>query len=138
MKKRTIIISSTLLIFIIIVTIFNSNKTLAKLNSPDSTYQIIIKYKPPFLKGTFKISIYYKEKSSLIKEHLNDTNIFYDGAHLSDGNYHISWENNIATLTLTGDSILESKEFIINMLTVPKITEVKKDTSSIMLQSNLM
>lgn len=76
MKKRTIIISSTLLIFIIIVTIFNSNKTLAKLNSPDSTYQIIIKYKPPFLKGTFKISIYYKEKSSLIKEHLTDTNIF--------------------------------------------------------------
>jgi len=125
MKKRIITISVILLVLVIIATMCNSHKTLAKLDSPDSTYQLIIKYNPPFLKGTFKISIYYKEKGSLIKRHLTDTNIFYDGAYLTDENYHITWEDNKATLTFTGDSSIGSKKFIINLADSPKITEVK-------------
>lgn len=119
--KKIISIIVTLLIFISFL-LFNSEKTLATVSSPDSSFKIMLKYKEPLLKGPFKVSIYYKRKNSILKNYLVETMIFHDGSSLSKNNYSLKWKGNTAELTLIGDT----KPYEIILINIEEIDKVKR------------
>lgn len=123
-KKITITIIIILIIIVPILILaydLTSAKTLVDVNSPDSSYKIIVKCKEPFLKGTFSVRIYYKKKNSIAKILLGETVIFHDGAHLNGKNYNLTWDGNTAKLTIMGDQTPYKQIFLINIENSPKI-----------------
>lgn len=126
MNKKKVIIILIIIVPILIFTYYlTSGKTLINVNSPDSSYKIIVKCNEPFLKGPFTIRIYYKKKYSIVKTYLDKTMIFYDGSSLSSDYYNITWEGNTAKLTLKSEGDPIKQIFLINVENSPKIKEAK-------------
>lgn len=121
-RKKVVIIILIIIVPILMFAYFlTSGKTLVNVNSPDSSYKIIVKCNEPFLKGAFGIRIYYKKKYSIAKTYLEETTIFYDGSSLSSDHYNITWEGNTAKLTLISEAEPRKQVFLINIENDPKI-----------------
>lgn len=133
MMKKIIyfIIVLLLLIFATLIILAFSGNLYFKVKSyisPNNEYKIVIKGNGPrwsFGSEDIKIYAYKNNFNGIFNKILYKTEISNDGSPLNDNNFSISWEDNVAILTLKGEGNQEEHIEIkfADKITIKKIVE---------------
>ena len=125
------IIVLLLLIFVALIILAFSGNLYFKVKSyisPNNEYKIVIKGNGPkwsFGSEDIKVYAYKNNFNGIFNKKLYKTEISNDGSPLNDNNFNVSWEDNIAILTLKGEGNQEEHIEIVfeDKITIKKIVE---------------
>lgn len=133
MMKKIIyfIIVLLLLIFATLIILAFSGNLYFKVKSyisPNNEYKIVIKGNGPkwsFGSEDIKVYVYKNNFNGIFNKILYKTEISNDGSPLNDNNFSISWEDNVAILTLKGEGNQEEQIEVVfeDKITIKKIVE---------------
>lgn len=125
------IIVLLLLIFVALIILAFSGNLYFKVKSyisPNNEYKIVIKGNGPkwsFGSEDIKVYAYKNNFNGIFNKILYKTEISNDGSPLNDNNFNVSWEDDVAILTLKGEGNQEERIKIVfeNKITIKKIVE---------------